>query len=326
MPVIDFHNHFYPAGYLDALRAGGSRVQVTIDGDGNPVLHYPGDYNVAVRGHRYIAYRRSVLEEIGVDTQILSLTTPGTHVEEPALAVKLARIVNDSFAGIVRDHGGRFAGIATLPLSDPAASAKELERACRQLGFCGAMVFSNINGIALSDARFWPVWEVANDLAAVIHIHPTSPVGVEAMKEYWLMPLVGFPLDTTLAAASLVFAGVVTRFPRVRWALGHLGGAIPYLVERLDRGFHAFKECRRNIDRPPSEYLKDFYYDSVNFDVNALMNAIAFAGVDHILAGSDYPHQIGSIELMKESLSALPISETDKNQIRSGNSMRILGL
>src|SRR5437773_6100785 len=135
MPVIDFHNHFYPAGYLDALRAGGSRVQVTIDGEGNPVLHYPGDYNVAVRGHRDIAYRRSVLEEIGVDTQILSLTTPGTHVEEPALAVKLARIVNDSFAGIVRDHGGRFAGIATLPLSDPAASAKELERACRQLGF-----------------------------------------------------------------------------------------------------------------------------------------------------------------------------------------------
>ena len=324
MPVIDFHNHFYPAAYLDALRRGGSRVQITVDGEGNPVLHYPGDYNVAVRGHRDIAYRAGVLKELGVDTQILSLTTPGTHVEEPALAVKLARIVNDTFATIVRDHGGRFAGIATLPLSDPAASAKELERACRQLGFCGAMVFSNINGIALSDDRFRPVWEVANDLGAVIHIHPTSPVGVEAMKEFWLMPLVGFPLDTTLAAASLVFAGVVERFPRIRWALGHLGGAIPYLVERLDRGFHAFKECRQNIDRPPSEYLREFYYDSVNFDPRALQLAIDFAGADHILAGSDYPHQIGSLPKMFESIAALEISDADKSAILGGNAARLL--
>ncbi|HUJ13327.1 MAG TPA: amidohydrolase family protein, partial [Thermoanaerobaculia bacterium] len=290
--IIDFHNHFFPPKYIDELRSGGSRVQVTIDGDGNPVLHYPGDYNIAVRGHRDIAYRESVISEIGVDRQVLSLTTPGTHVEEPAIAVKLARIVNDAFAEIAR-NSQRFIGIATLPLSDPSASAKELDRACRQLGFCGAMVFSNINGVALSDRRFWPVWETANDLGAVIHIHPTSPVGVEAMQEYWLMPLVGFPMDTTLAAASLVFSGVVKRFPRIRWALGHLGGAIPYLVERLDRGFHAFKECRANIDRPPSEYLRKFYYDSVNFDPRALQLAIDFAGADHILAGSDYPHQIG---------------------------------
>ena len=299
-------------------------MQVTIDAEGNPVLHYPGDYNIAVRGHRDIVYRESVLKEHGVDTQILSLTTPGTHVEEPALAVKLARLVNDGFASIVREWNGRFAAVATLPLSDPQASAKELERACRQLGFCGAMVFSNINGAALSDDRFHPVWEMANDLGAVIHIHPTSPVGVEAMKDYWLMPLVGFPLDTTLAAASLVFSGTVDRFPRIKWALGHLGGAIPYLVERLDRGFHAFKECRANIDRPPSEYLKEFYYDSVNFDGHALQLAIDFAGADHILAGSDYPHQIGSLRKMLDSIAALSISEADRAGILGGNAARLL--
>jgi aminocarboxymuconate-semialdehyde decarboxylase len=324
LPVIDFHNHFYPQAYLDVLRSGSSRVQVTTDGEGNPVLHYPGDYNIAVRGHRDIAYREQVLQEHGVDAQILSLTTPGTHVEEPRLAVKLARLVNDEFASIVRGSSGRFAAVATLPLSDPQASAKELERACRQLGFCGAMVFSNINGVALSDDRFLPVWEVANDLGAVIHIHPTSPVGVEAMKDYWLMPLVGFPLDTTLAAASLVFSGVVERLPRIKWALGHLGGAIPYLVERLDRGFHAFKECRANIDRPPSEYLKEFYYDSVNFDVRALQLAIDFAGADHILAGSDYPHQIGSLRRMLDSIAALKISDDDRAAILGGNAARLL--
>ncbi|HSP13979.1 MAG TPA: amidohydrolase family protein [Thermoanaerobaculia bacterium] len=326
MTVIDFHNHFYPAAYLDALRSGSSRVRITVDEEGNPRLHYPGDYNIAVRGHRDIGYREEVLRETGVDTQVLTLTTPGTHIEEPAVAVRLARIVNDSFAEIVSRHAGRFLALGTLPLCDPAASAKELERICRELHFGGAMIFSNINDVALSDDRFLTVWERANDLGAVIHIHPTSPVGVEAMQDYWLMPLVGFPLDTTLAAASLVFSGVAARFPRIRWVLGHLGGAIPYLVERLDRGFHAFRECRANIDRPPSEYLKEFYYDSVNFDGRALRLAIEFAGADHILAGSDYPHQIGSLRQMLDSIAALPISEGDRAKILGGNAARLLNL
>jgi aminocarboxymuconate-semialdehyde decarboxylase len=140
------------------------------------------------------------------------------------------------------------------------------------------------------------------------------------------MPLVGFPLDTTLAAASLVFSGVVSRFPRIRWALGHLGGAIPYLAERLDRGFEAFAECRANIDRPPSEYLKEFYYDSVNFDVHALQLAIDFAGAGHILAGSDYPHQIGSLPKMLSSINALAISDSDRAGILGGNAARLLSL
>ena len=326
MAVIDFHNHFDPAAYLDALRSGSSRVRVTADADGNPVLHYPGDYNIAVRGHRDIEYRDGVMNELGIDLQVLTLTTPGTHVEEPATAVKLAQMVNDGFAAIVERYPGRFLALATLPLCDPAASAKELERAFRRLHFAGSMVFSNINGAALSDDRFRPVWEVANDLGAIIHIHPTSPVGVEAMKDYWLMPLVGFPLDTTLAAAGLVFSGTAARYPRIKWVLGHLGGAIPYLVERLDRGFHAFKECRANIDRPPSESLKEFYYDSVNFDVRALKLAIEFAGADHILAGSDYPHQIGSLRRMLDSIAALPITEGERAGILGGNAARLMDL
>jgi aminocarboxymuconate-semialdehyde decarboxylase len=146
------------------------------------------------------------------------------------------------------------------------------------------------------------------------------------MKEYWLMPLVGFLMDTTLAAAHLVFAGVPERFPRIKWVLGHLGGAIPYLAERLDRGYHAFPDCRRNIGKPPTEYLKHFYFDTVNFDVNALMLAVQFAGADHILAGSDYPHQIGSIPMMTSALSSLPLPEDQKTLIFGGNTKRVYGL
>ena len=324
MSVIDFHNHYYPPAYLDALREPGGAVQLTDDQDGNPVVHYPGDYNTAVRGHRDIAYRQDVIAKEGVDRQVITLTTPGVHVEQPARAVTLARLVNDAFAKVMKERGAHFTALATLPLNDPAASVAELKRAMTELGMPGAMVFSNVNGVALADPRYEPLYKEADARGAVMHIHPTFPVGVEAMKDYWLMPLVGFLMDTTLAAAHLVFAGVMERYPRINWVLSHLGGAIPYLAERLDRGFHAFAECRANIKRPPSASLRRFYYDTVNFDVDALKLAVAFAGPEHILAGSDYPHAIGSIPSMLKALKALPVTEEQRAGILGGNAERLL--
>jgi aminocarboxymuconate-semialdehyde decarboxylase len=326
MPIVDFHNHYYPPAYLQALRSGTSAVEISEDADGNPLIYYPGDYNICVPGHRDIDYREQVLAEQGVDTQVITLTTPGTHVEAPETAVRFAQLVNNAFAEVIRTKHGRFTALATLPLNVPDASAKELERACRDLHLAGAMVFSNVNGVGLDDARFWPLYEAANDLKAVMYIHPTHPVGVEAMTDYWLMPLVGFLCDTTLAAAKIVFSGVAERFPRIRWALCHMGGAIPYLAERLDRGFEAFSECRANISKPPTEYLKTFYYDTVNFDPRAVRLAIEFAGADHILAGSDYPHQIGSIPKMLETVRALDVTDSQRAAIFGGNAARLLGL
>jgi aminocarboxymuconate-semialdehyde decarboxylase len=326
MPIIDFHNHYYPPEYMQAIERGTSAVRITYDSAGNPCLHYPGDYNIAVRGHRDIDYREQVLRDSGVDTQVITLTTPGTHIEEPATAARLARLVNDAFARVVADKHGLFVALATLPLCDPAASVAELRRAMEQLKFRGAMVFSNINGMALSQPRFWPVWEAANELGAIIHIHPTNPLGVEAMLDYWLMPLVGFLMDTTLAAASLVFSGVPERFPNIKWVLGHLGGAIPYLAERLDRGYEAFADCRKNISRPPSSYLKRFFFDTVNFDPRALELAVSFAGAGQVLAGSDYPHQIGSIPKMQESLKSMHVTDDERARILGGNAKRLLGI
>jgi aminocarboxymuconate-semialdehyde decarboxylase len=324
--VVDFHNHYYPPAYLDALKSGPSSVKVTTDKDGNPVLHYPGDYNVAVPGHRDIAFRQQAIKAAGVDVQVVTLTTPGTHVETPDRAAALSRLVNDAFAAVVKERGAHFTALATLPLNDPATSVTELRRAVEQLGLRGAMLFSNVNGVALADARYRPLYEAADALGAVLYIHPTNPVGVEAMTDYWLMPLVGFPFDTTLAAAKLVMSGVAEKFPRIKWVLGHLGGAIPYIAERLDRGYHAFAECRVHLKRPPSEYLKRFYYDTVNFDVGALRLAVEFAGADHVLAGSDYPHQIGSMKAMLESIRALRLGAADEAKILGGNARELLGL
>jgi len=311
---------------MQALQSGESSVKVIVDSDGNPNIYYPGDYNVAVRGHRDLAYREEVLDAHGVTMQVVTLTTPGTHVETPAVAARLASLVNDEFAEAIAARGRHFAALATLPLNDPKASLKEFQRATGELGMRGAMLFSNVNGVALSDERFWPLYEAADAAGAVLYIHPAHPANVDMMRDYWLMPLVGFLFDTTLAAASLVFAGVPERFPRIRWALCHLGGAIPYLAERLDRGFHAFKDCRARIDREPSAYLKEFYYDTVNFDPGALQLAIDFAGADHVLAGSDYPHQIGSIPSMLDAIAKLPIADAARDEIRWRNAARLLGL
>lgn len=324
--IIDFHNHFYPPEYIKEIETGPSFYKITYDEEGNPVIHSPGDYNIIVPGHRLIDVRKQVLIDQGVDKQVLTFTAPGTIVETPERSVELARKVNDIFSSIAKNHKDSFTALATLPLNDPNESVAELERIMGPLGLKGVMLYSNANGVALSDEIFWPLYEKANELKAVFYIHPTYPVGVEAMTEFMLMPLLGFTFDTTLAAAKLVFTGIPERYPHIKWVLGHLGGTIPYLAERLDRGYEAFKECRVHIDRPPSYYFKQFYYDTVNFDINALEFAVDFAGADHVIAGSDYPHQIGSISKMIESISKMNLTASDKAKIYCENSMKLLGL
>jgi aminocarboxymuconate-semialdehyde decarboxylase len=323
--IIDVHNHFYPPEFLAAIKKGPSKFTVEEDTEGNPVLGSPGDKNFVVPGHRDIDYREKVIADAGIDIQVITLTAPGTTMEEPKQSVYLASLVNDALAKIKSERSKQFTSLATLPLNDPSGSVKELERAM-SMGFAGVMVYASVEGVALRDPRYLPLWERANELGAVVHIHPNYPAGVEAMQDYWLMPLVGFMFDTTLAAAGLVFAGIPKRFPRIKWILGHLGGAIPYLAERLDRGFEAYPECRVNIDRHPSEYLKAFFYDTVNFDPKALRLAVDFAGPGQLLAGSDYPHLISSMSKMKESINALQISAAEKAMILGGNATRLYGI
>jgi aminocarboxymuconate-semialdehyde decarboxylase len=322
--IIDFHNHFFPPAFVDAVRQGPSNFKVTEDPEGNPVLHSPGDYNVLVPGHRDLEFRTRVLDEAGVDRQVITFTAPGTLMETPERGAELARVINDGLAKAVRQGNGRYLTLAHLPLHNPEASVKELERCMVQLGMPGAMLFSNANGVPLADDRYLPLWELGEKYGAVFYIHPTYPVGVEAMEEFMLMPLVGFLMDTTLAAAHLVFAGIPDRFPNTDWVLGHLGGAVPYLAERFDRGYEAFRSNREFLTRPPSEVLKDFYYDTVNFDPAALRLAIEFAGPDRILAGSDYPHMIGSIDKMLDSIRGLGLAPDAEAAILGGNAARLL--
>lgn len=322
--IIDIHNHYYPPRYLAALEQGGSDVRVTHDAQQRLLIQYPGDYNVVVRGHRDLAERVRAMDEHGVAVQAISLTTPGVHVESRARGIELARLVNDEFAEAAARYPGRFAPFAALPLHDPDAAVLELERAVTALGHRGALLFSNVNGRSLDDPAFFPLFAKLAELRVPGFLHPTSPAPLGAVADYRLTAIVGFLFDTTAAAMRLVFAGVLERLPDLQLVIGHLGGTIPYVAERADRGYEAYDECRAHITRRPSDYFRRLYYDTVNFNADALRLALAYAGPDHVVFGTDYPHQVGSIGKALAAVRGLGLGERELNGILGDNAARLL--
>jgi aminocarboxymuconate-semialdehyde decarboxylase len=324
--IVDFHNHYYPEAYLTELERGRSRVKLETDDRGRTLLRYPGDYNVVVRGHRSLEERIEVMDRAGVGVQAYSLTTPGIHVEKAKRGVELAKVVNDAFAEGARAYPGRFAPLAALPLQDPKASVKEAERALTTLGHKGVLLFSHVNDRHLDDPAYLPLFGLLEELKAPIFIHPTSPRALEGIEEYRLTAILGFLFDTTVAVARLIFSGVVERHPDLVFVLGHLGGTLPYLVERMDRGFEAYPECRTHLHRPPSEHLRRMYLDTVNFQPRALEMALAFMGPDRLVLGTDYPHEVGNVDRALGAVRGLGLPPEQEGAVLGGTAARLLGL
>src|SRR5204863_5281940 len=162
-------------------------------------------------------------------------------------------------AELMAQHPARFKGFASIPMDDPDAALKELHRAIDELKLNGVILLSNIGGRPLTSPAYRPFFEEANRMKLCILLHPMLPANTDPFREYVLGPIVGFMFDTTLAVARMCYEGIFKEFPDIRWIVGHLGGAIPYLMERLDNGWRDFVECRKNVDELPSTYLKKLY-------------------------------------------------------------------
>ena len=188
----------------------------------------------------------------------------------------------------------------------------------------GVVVLSNINGRALTDPLYRPFFRECDRRSVCVFIHPMIPTNAASFSEYVLGPIIGFPFDTTLAVARLCYDGVFKELPRIRWILGHLGGAVPFLFERMDNGWRDFAECREHIDELPSVYLRRLYYDTVSFSAPSLELALKQVGADHLVMGSDYPHLLGSIERSVSSIESLAIPDEQKDAIFSRNAWGIL--
>ncbi len=260
-----------------------------------------------------------------VDMQVVS-NTPQTFLynQPPEVTAATARLQNDQIVKLIAAHPGRFAGIATLPMQAPQLAADELARAMRA-GLRGAHIGSNINGKNLDDPSLEPVWAKAAELGAFILIHPVGVAGADRLKSYYLANLIGNPVDTTIAAASLVFGGVMERHPNLKICLSHGGGFVPYQGGRWVHGWNVRGEPQANLKVSPAASLRRFYYDTILHAAAPLEYLVRAAGADHVLLGSDYPFDMGTLECARQ-VKALSITEADRATILGEGAAGLLGV
>lgn len=176
----------------------------------------------------------------------------------------------------------------------------------------------------MDSLEFRPFFSRVDELNIPILIHPMTPAGNDSMNDYRLAPMIGFEMDLCLATIRIIMSGILRDYPSLKFIISHLGGAIPYLIERIENCFRAYPECKVNIQDSPKTYLKKLYLDTVSFHKPALMCAYAFHGPKHLVLGSDYPHVIGDIKRSVSSIEDLDIPDEQKEWIFSGNLRKLL--
>jgi aminocarboxymuconate-semialdehyde decarboxylase len=322
---FDLHTHYYPPIYFDKIRDLPSEFSFDKSSSGQTIITYRGARFFGVTPPMTdVAKRLEDMDRVGIDVEVVSLSTPNVFFADAQHQPEIARMVNDAYAELMAQHPARFKAFASIPMDSPDEALKELHRAIGELKMNGVILLSNIGGKALTSPEYRPFFAEANRMKLCILLHPMLPANTDPFREYVLGPIVGFMFDTTLAVARMCYDGMFKDFPDIRWIVGHLGGAVPYLMERMDNGWRDFVECRTKIDELPSTYLKRLYYDTVNFNPHMLMMARNMIGADHLVMGSDYPHLLGSIDRAVSSIESLEISQEEKHRIFEGTALSIL--
>lgn len=326
--IIDVHAHYVPRSFLEAIEKEGAPYGASLRRDGgNPTILLAGrPYGPITRHYYETKPRLAEMDKAGVDMQVLSLNPPMVYWADAGLGTRLARLYNDELAATVAGRPDRLAGLATVPLQDVPAAVAELERAIRQLGLRGVYIGSNVCGKELDHPDLLPFFAQAEALRAPVFIHPIDVLGGERLGSYYLHNGLGNPFDTAVAAARLIFGGILDRFPRLQVCLAHAGGALPYLIGRLDRVYRVRKEAREKVRRPPSTYLRRLYYDTITHHGPALRYLVGLMGADRVAMGSDYRFDMGLSDPAGPVRAVRQLSRTDRFAILGGVAARLLKL
>ena len=325
--AVDVHAHWYPKPFLDLLgREGAAHGLEWRDTPAGPQFKIR-EVMTGPAGPRFVDLdaRLQVMEEQGVAVHALSLTQPMLYWAGPDLGLRLSIVYNDELARAHERLPQRFVGLATLPMHVPDLALRELERAARLPGICGAYAATAILDRELSDPAFFPVYEALEGLGLPLFLHPVFVIGEERLKKFYLTNLLGNPFETAIAAAHLIFGGVLDRFPKLTVVLPHAGGAFPSVVGRLHRGWEKRAELR-NIEASPLAYVRRFYYDTIGYSDEALANVVRMAGPDRILMGSDYCFPIAYERPVEVVMANRELDTAAKTAILAANARELLKL
>lgn len=326
---IDVHTHVLTDETIRMLQQEAPTLGLKLNPIDNhsAVLEVAGTpYRPFPRGGWDIEQRLQDMDAAEVDMQVLS-ATPQTYLygQDPSLAAACAALQNEQIAKLVSAYPDRFLGIATLPMQAPDKAADELRRSVRTLGLRGTMIGSNVEGKNLDDPDFEPVWAAAQELDVPVLIHPVTVAGAQRLRSYYLTNLIGNPLDTTIAAACLVFGGVMERYPNLKVVLVHGGGFVPYQQGRFLHGWNVRPEPQAHLKPSQESYFDRFVYDTILHSKPALEFLIQQAGASRVLLGSDYPYDMGMLDCVRHVLS-LSIPATDRAAILSRQAGALFGI
>ena len=273
-----------------------------------------------------IGLRLADMDRMGVDVQAISPSPTQYHFwADPELAAVIVADQNEYVAAVCAAHPDRFVGIGAVSLQHPDLAVSQLDDCIQAYGFKGVEISTAYMGIELSDPRFKPFWRRAEELGAVILIHPLGSTLGERIVPYYLSNIIGQPLDTTIALSNLIFSGVFDRYPRIKICAVHGGGYLPAYIGRFDHAYRVRPESR-GMQHLPSEYLRQIYFDTVVFRPDILADLIARAGIGQIILGTDYPFDMGDYNIQALLEHVPGIDDAGRNSIRGGNAQALLGL
>ena len=320
MRSIDIHAHISPEGCLKAIAENKTWHGITAQ--------------EAFNAHKYNPRtmwdpdeRLQDMDSLGVDVHVLSTGSYFYFYErEAAQVTAMDRECNDYVSQLTIDHPDRFSGLANLPMQDVKASVAELERSVTQLGLKGAMIGDHVNGNTYDDPDFFPLWEAAEQLGALLLIHQSGDTLVTPrLDEYHLSNTIGNLADRAVTFASFVFGGVMDKYPDLKICLCHGGGYTCFGAGRMDRGWQVRSEARVNIQKPPRAYLNKFYYDCLTSSESALRMLIDMVGIDKVLFGTDWPYDMCIDWPVAWVLGLESLSQDEKDAILWKNLEKLLG-
>lgn len=321
--IIDTHAHIIVSEILrEANPAEEWRPRVVWD-NGRQFVEYNGKRIGSAK--REFVHAEKIMDEMknsGVDAVLLcpwvSLVRYEANVSE---SLGSCQVQNDALLSLAQKYPDRIAALGIVPLQDVTLAVKELERLMKA-GLKGVEIGTHVNGVYPGDINFRPFWEACEALGAFVFIHPVEGGGRAELRDYYMWNVIGNPMETTVAAGHLILSGVLEAYPRLKIMLAHGGGALPALHGRLDRGFKQRPEIHKVITKPPTEYLKQFYFDTITHDAIVLKSLVELVGADRVLLGSDYPFDMGN-ENPVELVRSAGLDDKEEKLILGDNAMQL---